>query len=373
MAFQIKDFASVAASMINWCKAVTTKVTDYSIGSVVRTLLEAAAIEIEELYMRMLIGLKEAIPVSVYTSFGFNKLPALPASGMVRFTAPAAVASNLIVPAGTTVRVPGAAILYATTVENFIPTGSTFVDIPVAATTTGTPGNVAAAALTELVTPVTGISAVSNPNAFSNGRDAETDAERKTRFQDYISTLARGTKSALIYGVKTANLTNADGVITEYIGQASVLEPWLTDNAQPVGLVKLYVYSNSGVTSGGLITQAQKIIDGYYDANGVAVPGWKAAGVRVDVTAATSKAVAITGVVTVDSAYVAATVRSAVQAAMSAYIQGLDVGVTVQRAELVAIAKRDVPGVLNITMTVPAADVTCLISEKAVPGVFTLT
>ena len=50
--FQIKDFASITASMINWLRANTTKVTDFNVGSVVRTMAEASAAEMEELYLQ---------------------------------------------------------------------------------------------------------------------------------------------------------------------------------------------------------------------------------------------------------------------------------------------------------------------------------
>jgi len=83
MAFQIKSFAAIAASMINYARATQDEITDFSVGSVARTIMEAPAIEIEELYQRMLAGILEAIPVSVYRAFGFDPLEAAPARGYV--------------------------------------------------------------------------------------------------------------------------------------------------------------------------------------------------------------------------------------------------------------------------------------------------
>lgn len=51
MAFQIKDFASIVASQINHARAVSDKITDFQPGSVARTIMEAPAVEIEELYL----------------------------------------------------------------------------------------------------------------------------------------------------------------------------------------------------------------------------------------------------------------------------------------------------------------------------------
>ncbi len=56
--FQVKDFRSIVASMVNHVRATTTKITDFRVGGVARTLLEAPAIEIDELYQQMFNGLR---------------------------------------------------------------------------------------------------------------------------------------------------------------------------------------------------------------------------------------------------------------------------------------------------------------------------
>ncbi len=55
MAFQIKDFTSIVASMVNHMRGTQKKVTDFQKGSVARTLVEAAAVENEELYLQMFL------------------------------------------------------------------------------------------------------------------------------------------------------------------------------------------------------------------------------------------------------------------------------------------------------------------------------
>jgi hypothetical protein len=56
MAFQLKDFVSIVAAMLNRAKATQSRLTDFEVGSVARTLIEAPAIEIEQLYQRMFAG-----------------------------------------------------------------------------------------------------------------------------------------------------------------------------------------------------------------------------------------------------------------------------------------------------------------------------
>lgn len=373
MAFQIKNFASIAASMLNWLRANTTRVTDINQGSVVRTMLEAPAAEIEELYIQMFTGLKEAIPVAVYNTFGFDALTAVAAGGTLRFTAPAPAASPIPVPVGSAVRVPGRTVTYTTKADATIGTGATYVDVICAADTAGVIGNVGADAVTEFVASVPGVSSVTNPQPFVNGRDAETEDNRLSRFRAYIITLARGTINAVIYGAKQATLVDVNGTVYEYVASASLVEPYLTDSAQPVARVLVYVHNGAAATSAPLVARAQQIIDGYYLDDGTAVPGWKAAGVQVVVAAATDQSVNVTGTVYVDPSYVATAVRNDARSAIQVYIQSLPAGQNVLKSELVAIVKRDVPGILNVTISAPSGDVTVPASAKAVPGTINLT
>jgi uncharacterized phage protein gp47/JayE len=374
MAFQIRDFRSIVAGCINWMKSTTTKINDYNVGSVARTIIEAPAAEMDELYQNILIGLKEAIPVSVYTTFGFDRIPAEAASGVVRFSTGGPLATApIVIQLGTVVRISATTTPYATLAAGTIQIGQSYVDILVSAQSAGVSGNCDAGAIDELVSSITGINSVTNPSPLINGRDEETDDQRRTRFRGYISTLARGTKTAVEYGAKTAKLVDANGLITEYVAHASVIEPYVTDSTQPISLVDVYVHNGASATSTELVAEAQRVVDGYYDDAGKAVPGWKAAGVKCVVSAASDKAITVTGNLTVQTGYVEADAIAAATNAVKAYIQGLGVGETVVLAELIAIIKRDIVGVYNITLSAPLADVTCAINEKAIPGTVTLT
>lgn len=371
--FQIKDFTSIAAGLINVVRATTNKVTDFNRGSVIRTMLEATAAEIEELYLQMYLGIKEAIPVSVFTTFGFNRQAAESAGGTIRFSTGGSLASSVIpIPLGTVVRVPGTSLTYATTVASSIAIGNSYVDVLVAAQASGLAGNVGADLITELVTPVAGVASVTNPSPFVNGRDVETDDERRVRFQGYISSLARGTKAAITYGAKTVTLTDGFGTVTEYVAHANVIEPWVADSAQPISLVRVYIHNGASATSGTLVTRCQQVIDGYYD-GGTAVPGWKAAGVQCIVSAASDQAVNVTGTVTIASGYSSVDVLAACTNAVKDYLQGMAVGEDVRLSELVAIIRRDVEGAFNVTLSAPTGDVAVADNAKAISGTVTLS
>lgn len=376
MSFQIKDFASITASMLNWLKANTAKVTDMTEGGVARTMLEASAIEIEEAYLQFYVGLKEAIPVSVFTTFGFTALEAEAASGVIRFSIASPATSSILIPAGTLTRVPNTSLNYATLADGYILTGQTYVEILAAAQSPGIAGNTDSSTITELVSTLPVSATITNPAPLVNGREAETSDQQRVRFQGYIATLARGTKAAIEYGAQTAKLTNTAGVVTEYVAYANVVEPWVTDNTQPISLVRCYVHNGASATSSSLVTEAQRVIDGYYLSDGVTVApstGWRAAGAKCIVAAASDLAVDVTGDVYVLAGYDEAAVVAEAESAISAYIQTRGVGVDVQLAELVAIVKRDVPGVFNVVLSDPTADVVVDGDEKAIPGAITLT
>jgi uncharacterized phage protein gp47/JayE len=341
---------------------------------VARTLVEAPAMEIDELYQQMFHGLVEGIEVATYTSFGFEKLSASAAYGLIRFTAPAPVAGQAVsIPAGTEVRVPGQTRKYVTRAASQIAVGQTYVDILAYCDTPGVVGNVDPNTITELVAAVSGVSSVTNPAAFTNGRDAETDDERKSRFQEYIATLARGTKAALEYGAKTATIVT-NGVVSELVKYVKTEEPWIDNpNTYPIGLVNLYIHNGAGATSSALVTEAQKIIDGYYDADGNAVSGYKAAGAKVVVQAASEVAVNVTGTLTLLSGYDSATAIASATTKLTAYLSELPIGEDVIHAELVSILKRDVAGVLDASITVPSGNTAIAANSKAMPGTISIT
>lgn len=372
MAFQIKDFASITASMLNWLRANTAKITDVNRGSVARTMLEAPAIEIEELYLQMMLGLREAIPVSVYNTFGFDALTAASASGTLRFTAPAPAASEISIPIGSSARVPGKTISYVTRVDAVIGVGQTYVDVMCAADAPGSIGNTGANTITEFVASVPGVSTVTNQQPFVNGLDDETPDDRRARFRAYIQSLARGTINACLYGAKTAKLVDGSGTVYEYVASAFLVEPWVTNSAEAVAMFKIYIHNGGSSTSAPLVDLTQKIIDGYYETDGTPVPGWKAAGCKAIVIASVDQAVPVTGTVYVASGYTPADVVADATEAMQLYIQKLGAGQNVLKSELISIVKRDVPGVLNVVLSAPASDVTIAATAKAIPGIFTI-
>ncbi len=371
MAFQVKDFLSITASMVNHIRGATKKLTDFNVGSVNRSMLEAVSVEVDELYQQTLNGLRDAIPVATYRSFNFNKLPAIPAYVSVTFTVSPVSASAITIPAGTIIRVPNAVVGYTTDSELIIAAGVASGDVRVTADQIGVIGNALAGSIVSMDVLITDVT-VSNPAAAINGRDEETNEEQKSRFNDYIKSLSRGPVGALEYGARTATIKNSNGDIVEQVTKSNIVEPYTTDTAQPLGYIDCYIYNGAGNTSAALQVETQKIIDGYYDLNGDPVMGWKASGIVCVVKLVAEQPQNVTGILTVAPGYDSLAIAAELGTQITTYIQGLDIDNTLILNELISLAM-SIDGVTNIAYSAPVADVVPASNVKIIPGAITIS
>jgi uncharacterized phage protein gp47/JayE len=369
VAFQTKPFVSIVASMINRMRTVTQKFSDYTVGSVARTLIEAPAQEIDELYMRLLFGLQEAIETSVYTSFNFPPLTATPASNLIRVSI-AVQSAPVVISAGTAFTLTDGSQTYSATNDAVVAPGASYVDVPVVATVAGSAGNIPALGNFTLGVDVPGFVSAQNLSPFANGTDAETPSAHKVRFNAYVQTLSRGTIAALLYALtRLTVLTDDLGNITERVVSANIDEPYLSDPAQPPGLVRVYVHNGVGGTSQALVQQSLNILNGYTQSDGTKVAGYKAAGVVINAFAASEIPVPVTGMLTVAPNLDQPSVVAQVTAVLFTYIQGIPTG----RPYLSAVANElvmQVPGVTDWEVVTPPAYIQVDLSAKLMPGPF---
>jgi hypothetical protein len=369
MAFQTKTFLSVLASMVNRARTTTTKITDYNVGSVARTLLEAPAQEIDQLYMMMLEGLLEGIQVSVYNSFNFPPLPAVGASGLIRVTI-SVQGVAVVIPANSVFTRADGSLGYVSTADVSFPAGASFADVPVVAQQPDVVGNQPAGGTFTLATPLPGFVNAVNIAAFVNGASAETPSAQKVRFNAYVQTLSRGTTASLLYALtRLVFLTDDLGNVLERVATAAIFEPYLSDPVQPPGLVEAVVHNGVGATSSALVAQSLAVLNGYTDAAGDLVPGYKAAGVRVVVVAAAEIQLDVIGMLTIGPTFDGPSLVAQVRAALYTYIQQIPVG----EPYLAAVANdlvMQVDGVWNWMPVSPVAYVGVPFNAKLMPGSF---
>lgn len=107
MSFQIKNFTEIVSDEIESVRGLTALLTDFNVGSVVRSILEAHAVSIEDLYMAMYTNLTDAIPTAIYSAFNFDRLPAVHANGNVTITLDDVAASDVTIELGSTYKTLG--------------------------------------------------------------------------------------------------------------------------------------------------------------------------------------------------------------------------------------------------------------------------
>lgn len=362
MPFQIKDFASIVLAEINHARAVTTKITDFQPGSVARTLMEAPAVEIEELYMQFLLGLRDAIPVATFLSFGFEKLPAARAAGFVSISSILSRPDPILIPVGSKFYAEDGRV-YESVEAVVWPAGTAPVSVQVVHTAAGLVGNVAAGVINRADLFGDGYTVSNQP--ITSGRDLESDAEREARFADFVRSLSRGTVVACLYAAKSAQVLDASGNVTEYVTRAGIVE-------EP-GWVRIYTYSNLGVPSAALLLDGQRRLDGSRDDEaGTITPGYRSAGVRVDMLPMSERAVPFSASVAMFSGYdFTPAVSQRLHDLAADAISNVQPGQTLYLGTLIE-QLLSAPGVRAV---VPATNenIVCAENEALVPGTFTFT
>lgn len=204
MGFKVRTFEEIVKSMINWSLGVTDKISDYSVGSKIRTIYESFAIVLEEFYMNARQGLQIVVENSIYNAYDFHANPGLSATGSVVFSRNEPASEIYNIPAGTLVATMETSsmeeIVFETTENAQIGIGGTSAEAPVRARIEGVVGNVLQNTIVVIKTRPVGIEAVTNPSAFSTGVDPETHHEKRLRFIDWLESRGKGTPTALRYG-----------------------------------------------------------------------------------------------------------------------------------------------------------------------------
>jgi hypothetical protein len=276
--FTPKSFVGIVSGMISHMRSTQRAVTDFHIGSVARTLVEAPAIEMDALYQAMDRGITEAIPVALYEAFGFGTLPAACGGGTVRVTATAALQADFVIPAGTKFKRISPNIDYQTLIDYTITPVRGYVDVVLVATEADAIGN---GPVGVIFTSESGLSqqvtAISTTN-LSGGRGVETEADRKVRFLEFIGSLSKSTLPAVLYHAKQAVVKDSSGSVAETVFRAGVTES--------AGRVEIYLYGSHGAPSLALLAAAKLALEGDSVNAGV-----RPAGVQIDVLPMTAQIV----------------------------------------------------------------------------------
>lgn len=275
-----KTFIEYYENMKNWLIAQSSKLSNFEIGSRIRTLLEGLSLELANSDINVLNGFKNISLDNFYTAFGFARKLGNKGTGFIRIEH-TGHATPMVYPVFT---IDLFGVQFTTILPVTIPVGSTFVMAEVIAVETGVDGNILALSIDTdqgkgtILDNTIVYDRIYNQAAFTGGTNEESDADRLTRWQAYIKSFRKSTPEACL-----AAALGVNGVV-----EASVINninPYT--NTPETGWVSLYVTDGTSNPPQALIDEVYKVVAG--DAlDPVNYPGIAAAGVKVFVQGITN-------------------------------------------------------------------------------------
>ncbi|WP_336999020.1 baseplate J/gp47 family protein [Pantoea agglomerans] len=343
----IKSFSELVNEQIIAIQARAVKLVDFSTGSILRSLAESnagVASWLQQLVVRLLVTTRASTCSgedldSWMADFRFSRLSAVQATGMVTFSRFTATHPALIL-TGTKVRTMDGTQIYTVISDSRIntfdsgqkgyvlPAHDVSVEVPVRATRAGAAGNVLAGTVTVIVGTVAFVDAVTNGEAFTGGKNAETDDDFRERFTKWFKSLSKATKEAIEFAL----LHIQNGVsytLTENISYDGHPQP---------GYFYAVVDDGSGKPSEAFIQRAYDAIEdtrGFTVSYGVFPP----VVIRADVSM----------IIKTESPEHHAEVLGLVKRAVEEYINSLTLGQLLAYTKLINLAYAASPMVTNIT------------------------
>lgn len=143
--------------------------------------------------------------------------------------------------------------------------------------------------------------------------------------------------------------------------------------AQTFGFATCWISNGTGSTaSSALVTNAQNLINGYVDSQGIPRAGIKAAGILATVVPAFLSSYNVTLSVLPAPGYTLAMIQDSIQLAIVSYFAGLDIGQSILVNPLI-LAITNVIGVADITLNQPSENVAGLLGTQYILGTVTLS
>jgi len=372
-AFNIKNFSELVSDQVTAMQARASKLVDFSIGSILRSLAESnagVAMWIQQLIVKLLVTTRAATCSgedldSWMADFGFRRLSAVQAAGTVtfsRFTA----SHQACIPAGTKIMTSDGSQHYAVVADPelkawdraqsayIIASDVSALAVPVRAETAGASGNAQAGMISVINGSIPYVDMVTNTAAFNNGKDAEPDEDFRARFVSWISSLSKATKAAVGYAVSTTQ-RGMSFTLTENMSYDGLPKP---------GYFYAVVDDGSGAPGHPFLDRVRERINqvrGFTVTFGVFGPEVIEAKVALHITTAPeAEHKAVTGLV---------------EQALRDYICRQSLGQLLAYTQLIRVAYTASPFVLNVTsltLNDKTSDLSASVKEVIRPGTITV-
>ena len=363
---QIRDFDTLVSEQAAAIQGKSAKLVDFTIGSILRALVEAESgvtMWIQGLALEVLAFARASTSNgddldTWMAQFDFDRLAAVASRGLVtfgRFTSTSAATISV----GAVVQTADGQWKYAVIADpdNVLWNGTGYTlpistasgEIPVQAQTAGAGGNASAGSINILGQAIPYVDYVSNALAFANGEDQEADTAFRARFIDYIRSLSKGTKAAISNAIASVQ-SGLSFVLVENYSYAGAYQP---------GFFYAVVDDGSGSPSEELLSEVFAAIDAV-----------RAFTVQFDVFAPVVVTANVSLAVTVASGYNSAATKQAVDDAITDALSAWPLGTSFPYTQIAAIAY-SVPGVTNassILLNGGTSDVVANIKQVVRPG-----
>ncbi|WDZ97993.1 baseplate J/gp47 family protein [Herbaspirillum sp. WKF16] len=375
MSISSKDFVTLVQEQVAAVQGKASALVDLTIGSLLRAVLEATAgvaLWLQGLILTLLVTTRAATASGTdldtwMADYGVVRLPAVAASGSVtfsRFTASGAA----LVPVGALVQTGDGSQQFTVQLDTSNPAysaaqggyvlanGVASISLTVAAVVAGSAGNVTAGSINTIAQAIPGIDTVTNGAALTTGQDAESDEALRARFIQYINSLSKATKAAVLYAVLSLQ-QNVSAVIVENLTYAGNL----TQN----GYFYAVVDDGTGNPSSTFLASAANAIEAARPLSvtyGVFGPSAVTANVVMAITTA--------------AGYIHADVVAQVTAALQNYINTLGLGNSLSYTKLANVAYAASAGVTNVSgvlLNGATTDLAISAKQTAKAGTITVT
>lgn len=340
-----KTFSEILGDLFNSIIASGGKITDFNIGSVTRTILEAVAAAVEEVWFYLdLYTNKFFISSSEgqwldrrLNDFGLYRKKGAAATGSILISRSTPAPIGMLIPAGS-LFITDQSIQIKTVVDGVLPLGSLSIEVQAIAVSIGIAGNLPQnTPLKQAGIAIVGIETVTVSH-MGGGIDRETDDELKARVKLYFESLGRSTRGAIEFAALSVQGVKVVTVV---------------ENSPVPGFFKVYIDDGTGGASDVLILAVSNAVDFY---RGFTIHHSILAPKRINVSIAAS--------VETQEGYIPAEVKANVRTALLKAVNGLKMGNQLYVASLYQAAM-NVAGVKNLSITDPAMDTNIAIDEIA--------
>lgn len=315
--------------------------------------LYAAAAQIQALGIQADWVLDQSFPQTaqgIYLDYhaqmrGISRVQGTCAVGTLRFQAPADPASELVIPAGT-VCMTQEEVRFQTVADALLEPGTLFVDVPAQSLEEGSGGNVVAGAVCIMTACPVGITACTNPAAFSGGSDPEEDESLRARILESYQRLPNG-----------ANAAYYQQVAMSHTGVAAAT---VVGRARGIGTVDVYIATEAGLPDGDLLEAVREDLQEKRE-------------IAVDVQVLSPEAMPVDICLELDPGEEDfEELRLRVEAALRTFFSGHLLGSPVLLAQLGRLVY-SIEGVKNYRFTAPAQDLAAAEAVLPVLGELTIT